>query len=92
MQVGRSTRQFPVVEYSYVVSGKRYTSTRIFCATDGDVTVNWSKVNSFVQDANNGAEVLAWFPPSAPESSCISINAEFGYSVASNTSSQCRAK
>ena len=92
VQAGRSTRQFPAVQYTYVVSGKQYTSTRIFCTANGDATVNWPRVNYFLEDAKNGAEVLAWFPPSSPESACISLHPHFGYSVASNTSSQCRAK
>ena len=96
VQVRRGTRQltaqFPVVEYSYVVSGKSYTSTRMFCSANDVVKVNWSTVDRFFHDAENGAEVVAWFAPSSPESACISINAEFGYSVVSGTSSQCRAQ
>ena len=96
VQVGRGTRQFtgqfPVVEYSYVVSGKSYTSTRMFCRDSESFKVEWSKVDRFFHDAENGAEVVAWFPPSSPESTCISIDAEFDYSLVSNTSSQCLAK
>ncbi|MCZ8092688.1 MAG: hypothetical protein O9331_04290 [Acidovorax sp.] len=96
MQVGRGTRQFtghfPVVEYSYVVSGNSYTSTRMFCRDSESFKVEWSKVDRFFHDAENGAEVVAWFAPSSPESACISIDAEFDYSLASYTSSQCRAK
>ena len=96
VQVRRGTRQFtaqfPVVEYSYVVSGTSYTSTRMFCSANNVVKVNWSTVDRFFHDAENGAEVVAWFAPSSPESACISINAEFDYSVVSSTSSQCRAK
>jgi hypothetical protein len=96
VQVGRGTRkftgQFPVVEYSYVVSGKSYTSTRMFCRDSESFKVDWSKVDRFFHDAENGAEVVAWFAPSLPESACISIDAEFDYSLVSHTSSQCRAK
>jgi hypothetical protein len=96
VQVGRGTRQFtgqfPVVEYSYVVSGKSYTSTRVFCRDSESFKVEWSKVDRFFHDAENGAEVVAWFAPSSPELACISIDAEFAYSVVSHTSSQCRAK
>ena len=96
MQVGRGIRkftgQFPVVEYSYVVSGKIYTSTRMFCRDSESFKVEWSKVDRFFHDAENGAEVVAWFAPSLPESACISIDAEFDYSLVSHTSSQCRAK
>jgi hypothetical protein len=49
-------------------------------------------VDRFFHDAENGAEVVAWFAPSSPESACISINAEFDYSVVSGTSSQGWAK
>lgn len=87
---GRSTRQFPMVEYSYVVAGTRYTSTRLFCTAKDDVVVDWSRVDRFFHDARNGAEVVAWFMPSSPESACISIHSEFGYSLVSDTSSQCR--
>jgi len=90
--VSRGTRPFPVVEYSYVVSGKRYTSTRIFCDSGEDVVVNWPRVERFFDDARNGAAVVAWVAPSSPESACLSLNREFGYSVVSNTSSQCRAR
>ena len=92
VKVSRGTRPFPEVEYSYVVSGKSYTSTRMFCAANDVVKVNWSTVDRFFHDAENGAEVVAWFAPSSPESACISIHAEFDYSVVSGTSSQCRAK
>ena len=92
VKVSRGTRPFPEVEYSYVVSGQSYTSTRMFCAANDVVKVNWSTVDRFFHDAENGAEVVAWFAPSSPESACISIHAEFDYSVVSGTSSQCRAK
>ncbi len=96
VQVGRGIRkftgQFPVVEYSYVVSGKSYISTRMFCRDSESFKVEWSKVDRFFHDAENGAEVVAWFAPSSPESACISIDAEFDYSLVSRTSSQCRAK
>ena len=92
VKVSRGTRPFPEVEYSYVVSGKSYTSTRMFCSANDVVKVNWSTVDRFFHDAENGAEVVAWFAPSSPESACISIHAEFDYSVVSSTSSQCRAK
>ena len=92
VKVSRGTRLFPVVEYSYVVSGKSYTSTRMFCSESDGFKANWSKVDRFFHDAENGAEVVAWFAPSSPESACISIHAEFDYSVVSGTSSQCRAK
>lgn len=96
VQVGRGIRkftgQFPVVEYSYVVSGKSYTSTRMFCRDSESFKVEWSKVDRFFHDAENGAEVVAWFAPSSPESACISIDADFDYSLVSHTSSQCRAK
>ena len=92
VKVSRGTRPFPEVEYSYVVSGKSYTSTRMFCSANDVVKVNWSTVDRFFHDAENGAEVVAWFAPSSPESACISIHAEFDYSVVSGTSSQCRAK
>ena len=92
VKVSRGTRPFPEVEYSYVVSGKSYTSTRMFCSANDVVKVNWSTVDRFFHDAENGAEVVAWFAPSSPESACISINADFDYSVVSGTSSQCRAK
>ncbi len=92
VKVSRGTRSFPEVEYTYMVSGKSYTSTRMFCSADEVVKVNWSTVDRFFHDAENGAEVVAWFAPSSPESACISIHAEFDYSVVSGTSSQCRAK
>ena len=92
VKVSRGTRPFPEVEYSYVVSGKSYTSTRMFCSANDVVKVNWSTVDRFFRDAENGAEVVAWFAPSSPELACISIHAEFDYSVASGTSSQCRAQ
>ena len=92
VKVSRGTRPFPELEYSYVVSGKSYTSTRMFCCASDVVKVNWSTVDRFFRDAENGAEVVAWFAPSSPESACISINAEFDYSVVSGTSSQCRAQ
>jgi hypothetical protein len=92
VKVSRGTRPFPEVEYSYVVSGKSYTNTRMFCVANDVVKVNWSTVDRFFHDAENGAEVVAWFAPSSPESACISIHAEFDYSVVSGTSSQCRAK
>ena len=92
VKVSRGTRPFPEVEYSYVVSGKSYTSTRMFCSANDVVKVNWSTIDRFFHDAENGAEVVAWFPPSSPESACISIDADFDYSVVSSTSSQCRAK
>ena len=88
VKVSRGTRPFPLVEYSYVVSGKSYTSTRMFCRDSESFKVEWSKVDRFFHDA----EVVAWFAPSLPESACISINAEFDYSVVSGTSSQCRAQ
>ena len=92
VKVSRGTRPFPEVEYSYVVSGKSYTSTRMFCSANDVVKVNWSTVDRFFHDAENGAEVVAWFAPSSPELACISINADFDYSVVSGTSSQCWAK
>ena len=92
VKVSRGTRPFPEVEYSYVVSGKSYTSTRMFCSANDVVKVNWSTVDRFFRDAENGAEVVAWFAPSSPELACISIHAEFDYSVASGTSSLCRAQ
>ena len=92
VKVSRGTRPFPEVEYSYVVSGKSYTSTRMFCSANDVVKVNWSTVDRFFRDAENGAEVVAWFAPSSPELACISIHAEFDYSVASGISSQCRAQ
>ena len=92
VKVSRGTRPFPEVEYSYVVSGKSYTSTRMFCSANDVVKVNWSTVDRFFHDAENGAEVVAWFAPSSPELACISIHAEFDYSVVSGTSSQCRAQ
>ena len=92
VKVSRGTRSFPEVEYTYMVSGKSYTSTRMFCSADEVVKVNWSTVDRFFHDAENGAEVVAWFAPSSPESACISIHAGFDYSVVSGTSSQCRAK
>ncbi|CAN7332856.1 DUF3592 domain-containing protein [Acidovorax delafieldii] len=92
VKVSRGTRPFPEVEYSYVVSGKSYTSTRTFCSANDVVKVNWSTVDRLFHDAENGAEVVAWFAPSSPESACISIDAEFDYSLVSHTSSQCRAK
>ncbi len=95
VQVRRGTRQFiaqfPVVEYSYVVSGKSYTSTRMFCSDSDGFRADWSKVDRFFHIARNGGELVAWFPPSSPESACISIDADFDYSVVSRTSSQCRA-
>ncbi|RKR66093.1 uncharacterized protein DUF3592 [Acidovorax sp. 94] len=95
VQVRRGTRQFiaqfPVVEYSYVVSGKSYTSTRMFCSDSDGFRADWSKVDRFFHIARNGGELVAWFPPSSPESACISIDADFDYSVVSSTSSQCRA-
>lgn len=92
VKVSRDAVHFPEVEYSYVVSGKSYTSTRMFCSANDVVKVNWSTVDRFFHDAENGAEVVAWFPPSSPESACISIDADFDYSIVSSTSSQCRAK
>lgn len=92
VKVSRGTRPFPEVEYSYVVSGKSYTSTRMFCSANEVMKVNWSTVDRFFHDAENGAEVVAWFAPSSPESACISIDADFDYSLVSHTSSQCRAK
>ena len=96
VQVRRGTRhltaQFPVVEYSYVVSGTSYTSTRMFCTASDGFKADWVKVDRFFHIAKNGGELVAWFPPSSPESACISIHAEFDYSVVSSTSSQCRAK
>ena len=91
VKVNRGTRPFPVVEYSYVVSGKSYTSTRMFCSESDGFKANWSKVDRFFHVAKNGGEIVAWFPPFSPESACISIDAEFDYSVVSSTSSQCRA-
>ncbi len=96
VKVGSGTRQFtgqfPVVEYSYVVSGKSYTSTRMFCRDSESFKLDWSRVDRFFHVAENGGEMVAWFPPASPESACISIDAEFDYSVVSSTSSQCRAK
>lgn len=92
VKVSRGTRPFPEVEYSYVASGKSYASTRMFCSANDVVKVNWSTVDRFFHDAENGAEVVAWFAPSSPESACISINAEFDYSLVPNTASQCRTK
>ena len=92
VKVSRGTRSFPEVEYTYMVSGKGYTSTRMFCSADEVVKVNWSTVDRFFHDAENGGEVVAWFAPSSPELACISIHAEFDYSLVSGTSSQCRAK
>lgn len=91
VKVSRGTRPFPVVEYSYIVSGKGYTSTRMFCSDSDGFRADWSKVDRFFQIARNGGELVAWFPPSSPESACISIDADFDYSVVSSTSSQCRA-
>jgi hypothetical protein len=91
MKFFRGTRHFPVVEYSYVVSGQRYTGTRIFCTEEGEVSLDWNKVDRFVEDARRGAGVVAWFPPDSPASACISILSEFSYSMLSNTSPQCRA-
>jgi hypothetical protein len=95
VQVRRGTRQFisqfPMVEYSYVVAGKSYTSTRMFCSDSDGFRADWSKVDRFFHIARNGGELVAWFPPSSPESACISIDADFDYSVVSSTSSQCRA-
>lgn len=96
VQVRRGTRQFtaqfPVVEYSYVVSGTSYTSTRMFCTASDGFKADWVKVDRFFHIAKNGGELVAWFPPSSPESACISIDEDFDYSVVSSTSSQCRAK
>ena len=96
VQVRRGTRQFtaqfPVVEYSYVVSGTSYTSTRMFCTASDGFKADWVKVDRFFHIAKNGGELVAWFQPSSPESACISIDADFDYSVVSSTSSQCRAK
>ena len=96
VQVRRGTRQFtaqfPVVEYSYVVSGTSYTSTRMFCTASDGFKADWVKVDRFFHIAKNGGELVAWFPPSSPESACISIDADFDYSVVSSTSSQCRAQ
>ncbi len=96
VQVRRGTRQFisqfPMVEYSYVVSGKSYTSTRMFCSDSDGFRADWSKVDRFFHISRNGGELVAWFPPSSPESACISIDADFDYSVVSSTSSQCRAR
>ncbi|MBV7459537.1 MULTISPECIES: hypothetical protein [unclassified Acidovorax] len=91
VKVSRGTRPFPVVEYSYVVSGTSYTSTRMFCSESDGFKANWSKVDRFFHVAKNGGEIVAWFPPLSPESACISIDAEFDYFVVSSTSSQCRA-
>ena len=95
VQVRRGARQFnaqfPVVEFSYVVSGKGYTSTRMFCSDSEGFRADWSKVDRFFHIARNGGELVAWFPPSSPESACISIDADFNYSVVSSTSLQCRA-
>lgn len=88
----RKTYAFPVVEYSYVVAGKPYTSTRMFCEDRNSVNVNWSKVARFFEDVRDGAEVVAWIRPSSPESACISPEMEFSYSVMSNSSAQCRAE
>ncbi len=91
VKVSRGTRPFPLVEYSYVVSGKGYTSTRMFCSDSEGFRADWSKVDRFFHIARNGGELVAWFPPSSPESACISIDADFDYSVVSSTSLQCRA-
>ncbi len=92
VETHRRTYQFPVVEYSYVVAGKTYTSNRMFCQAGQTVTLNWSKVARFFEDARGGATVVAWVRPEAPESACLSLEMDFAYSVASNTSSQCRAE
>lgn len=91
VKVSRGTRLFPVVEYSYVVSGKSYTNTRMFCSDSDGFRADWSKVDRFFHIARNGGELVAWFPTALPESACISIDADFDYSVVSSTSSQCRA-
>lgn len=87
----RKTYRFPVVEYNYTVSGTQYISKRMFCRDSNTVSVDWSKVERFFDDARGGAEVVAWVRPSSPESACISPDIEFSYSVMSNTSAQCRA-
>ena len=51
VKVSRGTRPFPEVEYSYVASGKSYTSTRMFCAVNDVVKVTWSTVDRFFHDA-----------------------------------------
>lgn len=91
VKVSRGTRQFPLVEYSYVASGKSYTSTNIFCGANDNVVVDWNRVAQFFHDAKNGVDVVAWFAPSSPESACISITSKFRYSVVSSTSAQCRS-
>lgn len=92
VEMHRKTYQFPVVEYRYVVSGKTYTSNKMFCQAGETVTLNWSKVDRFFEDARSGASVVAWVRPEAPESACLSREMDFAYSVMSNTSSQCRAE
>ena len=54
VKVSRGTRPFPEVAYSYEVSGKSYTSTKMFCSADDVVKVNWSTVDRFFHDAENG--------------------------------------
>ena len=54
VKVSRGTRPFPEVAYSYEVSGKSYTSTKMFCSADEVVEVNWSTVDRFFHDAENG--------------------------------------
>ncbi len=89
--VGLKTRQFPVVEYRYVVRGKTYSSTAIFCSGSTDVSVNWSRVERFFDDARHGAAIVAWVEPAHPASACLSLDTDFSYSMLSNSAAQCRA-
>lgn len=89
--IGLKTRQFPVVEYSYVVRGQTYRSTNIFCSESPNATVDWSKVGHFFDDARRGAGIVAWVEPAQPASACLSLSTDFSYSVLSNSAAQCRA-
>ncbi len=88
----RSPASLPEATFSYTFLGKEYTSESVFCAESGTVQAERGRVQAFVKAAEKAEPIVAWVKPEKPDSGCISINSEFGYSTVNQISTQCLAK
>ena len=91
LTAGRTTRPFPLIEFTYTISGTRYYSKRIFCPTENRVEIDWAIVKNFFEAAEQSEPIVAWVSEGQPANACISLTNRFDYSTVGGTSPICRA-
>lgn len=80
----------PDVQFSYVLEGRRYTSTKLFCESPANASYEHGRMREFVKQAPGSSDIVAWVPSGDAGAGCISLSPVFGYSRVHEAAPLCR--